>query len=72
MRAKKRKVIRSKVKDSGSPYEMVKGYGARQHQDVVPEKGQGPYGNCAAIVPWGDTPPVEPPPVGHGKGFKGW
>ncbi len=48
------------------------GYGVRQHQDVVPSMGQGPQGNCASMVPSGDTPPVAPPAVGHGKGFKGW
>jgi len=75
MRAKKSKRMTSTVTAAGSSMEYPAdeyGYGARQHQDVVPSCGQGPQGTCAAMVPFGSAPPVPAPPVGAGKGFKGW
>ena len=73
MRAKRMKKMMPRQVASGSREgKAMMGYHPRQHQDMVPECGQGPQGNCAAQVPWGDAPAVAPPPVGAGKGFKGW
>ena len=74
-RATKRKVMVSKTMASGSPYEVKAGpfgHGVRQNMDVVPSTGQGPGGTCAVMIPFGAAPAVPPPPVGAGKGFKGW
>ena len=73
-RAKKFKdcTPRGQAAEASAEGKAVMGYSPRQHQDVVPRYGQGPYGNVAAQVPYGTSPPVADPPVGAGKGFKGW
>ena len=73
MRAKKRKTMMASVKARGSSEtKAMGGYSPRQHQDVVPSMGQGPQGTAAVMIPFGAAPACPEPPVGAGKGFKGW
>ena len=73
MRAKKtKKFMPSKRGSQSTEGKGMMGYSPPQHQYVVPRMGEGPRGNVGVLIPYGDAPKCPEPPVGAGKGFKGW